>query len=176
MPYPVITFFVLMAIFPPTTQDASKPADHNQTLEERGNQGMGFEQQKITHHFLLTKDGGVIQVSANSADDKTSADEIRMHLQHIAKAFASGDFDIPMFVHDQTPPGVSVMKRLRKQIQYRIESSESGGKVVIRTTNSEALHAIWDFLRFQITEHKTGDPLGVRELRPVVGSLFLLGS
>ena len=128
-------------------------------MEERGNQGMGFDQQKITHHFLLTKDGGVIQVTANSPDDKTSADEIKMHLHHIASAFASGDFDIPMFVHDQTPPGVPVLKRLRKKLHYKVETMESGGRVVISTTNSEARQAVWDFLRFQITEHKTGDRL-----------------
>jgi hypothetical protein len=77
-------------------QDAKPPA--SQSLEERGNHGMGFDQQKITHHFLLTKDGGAIQITANAADDKASIDQIRMHLEHIAGAFASGDFDIPMFV------------------------------------------------------------------------------
>jgi hypothetical protein len=155
-----ISLVALVTIIFYTAQDLPKQSDHPQTLEERGHQGMGFDQQKITHHFLLTKDGGIIQVLANAADDKASIDEIQMHLRHISGAFASGDFDIPMFVHDQTPPGVPVLKRLRKKIRYRLESMESGGKVIITTANAEALHAIWDFLRFQITEHKTGDSLG----------------
>jgi hypothetical protein len=134
-----------------------KQPDHTH-MEERGNAGMGFDQQKTTHHFLLTQDGGVIQVSANSPDDKASVEEIQMHLHHIAGAFASGDFDIPMFVHDQTPPGVPVLKRLRKKLHYKIETMDSGGRVVISTSNTEARQALWDFLRFQITEH-TGDPL-----------------
>src|SRR5689334_14579858 len=86
-------------------QDHSK----HQQMEHRGNQGMGFDQQKTTHHFLLRKDGGAIQVTANSASDKASKEEIQMHLQHIARAFKAGEFNIPMFVHDQTPPGVPVM-------------------------------------------------------------------
>ncbi|HLJ27509.1 MAG TPA: hypothetical protein VKY85_12430 [Candidatus Angelobacter sp.] len=159
MRYPVIRLLALVTVLPLAAQDASTHAHHQQSMEQRGNQGMGFDQQKTTHHFLLTKNGGVIQVNSNSADDKTSADEIKMHLRHIAKAFASGDFDIPMFVHDQTPPGVTALKRLRKKIQYRVESTDSGGQVVITTTNPEAQRAIWDFLRFQITEHKTGDSL-----------------
>ena len=121
---------------------------------------MGFDQEKITHHFLLTKDGGVIQVTAKAPDDKTSIDQIRMHLEHIAGAFSSGDFDIPMFVHDQTPPGVPVLKRLRKKLAYKVEFMDGGGRVAIHTADPKALHALWDFLRFQITEHKTGDPLG----------------
>jgi len=140
------------------SQQETKPTDQ-QKLEQRGNEGMGFDQQKITHHFLLTKDGGAIQVTANSPDDKTSIDEIRMHLEHIAGAFSSGDFDIPMFVHDQTPPGVATLKRLRKKIIYKVEFIDGGGRVAIHTADARALHALWDFLRFQIREHKTGDAL-----------------
>ena len=62
-------------------QDHSK----HQQMEHRGNQGMGFDQQKTTHHFLLRKDGGAIQVTANSAADKSSKEEIQMHLRHIAR-------------------------------------------------------------------------------------------
>jgi hypothetical protein len=147
-----IVIFILLAAFCSAAQD--------QSLQERGNHGMGFDQQKTTHHFLLTKDGGIIQVSAKSPEDKSSIDQIRMHLEHIAGAFASGDFDIPMFVHDRTPPGVPVLKKLRKKLAYKVELMDSGGRVVIHTADSKALHALWDFLRFQITEHKTGDPLG----------------
>src|SRR5262249_12336826 len=85
--------------------------------------------------------------------------QIRMHLEHIASAFGSGDFDIPMFVHDQTPPGVDVMKKLRKKMFYKVQFTDAGGRVVIGTANPKARQAIWDFLRFQIREHKTGDPL-----------------
>jgi len=127
-------------------------------MNQRGDQAMGFDQNKTTHHFLLAKDGGSIAVSA---DDTTSANQIRQHLQHISHAFAAGDFDIPMFVHDQVPPGVPVMKRLKSKIQYSYEKSENGAKVVIRSGNAEAVNAIHEFLRFQITEHETGDPLSI---------------
>jgi hypothetical protein len=50
----------------------------------------------------LKADGGVIQVEAKNAADATNRDNIRIHLTHIATAFASGDFDIPMFVHDRS--------------------------------------------------------------------------
>lgn len=139
----------------------SQPQDNakHQGMEHRGNQGMGFDQEKTTHHFLLRKDGGVIQVTAKSADDKESVDEIRMHLQHIRRAFQSGEFNIPMFVHDQTPPGVPVMTKLKDQIRYKYELIENGGRVLISSENPEAIAAVHDFLKFQITEHKTGDPL-----------------
>jgi hypothetical protein len=57
---------------------------------------------------------------------------------------------------------VPVLKRLRKKLRYKFENMGSGGRVVISTSNAEARQALWDFLRFQITEHKTGDPLDYR--------------
>jgi hypothetical protein len=135
---------------------------HDHDLARRGDQGMGFAQDKTTHHFLLRKDGGAIQVTANSADDKSSIENVRMHLEHIHQAFQSGDFNIPMFVHDQTPPGVFVMIKLKGQIDYKYEEVEQGGRVTISSKTGEAVAAVQEFLRFQITEHKTGDPLTVK--------------
>jgi hypothetical protein len=144
-------------------QKATVPADHDShaEMEQRGDQGMGFSQSKTAHHFLLWRDGGAIEVAAKDPADKASRDEIRQHLTHIAHAFAEGNFDLPMFIHAQTPPGVPVMKRLRAEISYELEQTERGARVLIRTRNAEALAAIHDFLRFQIEEHRTGDPLEV---------------
>ena len=38
----------------------------------------------------------------------------------------------------------------------------AGGKVVIETEDTAARDALHDFLRFQIREHRTGDPLTAR--------------
>jgi hypothetical protein len=84
-----------------------------------------------------------------------------MHVRHVAHAFQTEDFDIPMFVHDTVPPGVPEMKRLQKYIRYVFEETPNGGRVVISSTDKHALNAIHSFLRFQIEEHKTGGPVDV---------------
>jgi hypothetical protein len=118
---------------------------------------MGFEQQKTTHHFQLTKAGGVIQVTAKDSSDTASQEHIRMHLQHIAKAFAEGDFTDPHEVHAEDPPGVATMKEGKDKISYKFESIDAGGKVIIRTSDSKDVEAVHEYLRYQIREHKTGD-------------------
>jgi hypothetical protein len=130
-------------------------------MNERGEKGMGFSQTATTHHFLLNSNGGVIQVEAKGSADAANRNEIRMHLGHIAKAFQNGDFDIPIFVHDTIPSGVAEMKRLQKEIRYSFEETPKGGLVVISSANKAAVEAVHRFLRFQIEEHKTGDPLDV---------------
>lgn len=130
-------------------------------INERGALGMGFSQTATTHHFFLTPQGGAIQVEANSSTDKTDREEIRLHLSHIARAFEAGNFEIPMFVHAVTPPGVPAMKLLKERITYLFVETPNGGRVEIRTADGEALQAVHEFLQFQIRDHKTGDPLDV---------------
>ena len=135
---------------------------HAEGVNERGDRVMGFDHEKTTHHFLLYKDGGAIEVAANSADDTESRDQIRKHLGHIARMFAEGNFKAPMLIHAQTPPGVPVMQRLKAEIKYEYEETERGARVRITSANAEALAAVHDFLRFQIKDHETGDPTEVR--------------
>jgi hypothetical protein len=132
---------------------------HHDDVNRRGDHEMGFSHEKTTHHFRLAKDGGAIEVTANDPNDTESRDQIRQHLTHIAMMFSAGNFNAPMLIHDQTPPGVPAMKRLKSQIKFEFENMESGGRVKISTSNREALDAVHEFLRFQINDHQTGDPL-----------------
>jgi len=75
----------------------------------------------------------------------------------MAQLFSNGDFTAPILIHSQTPPGVPVMKRLKAEIKYRVEETARGGRVLITTSNPDALGAVHEFLRFQISEHATGD-------------------
>jgi hypothetical protein len=67
-----------------------------------------------------------------------------------------------MFVHDTVPPGVDVLKARRERMTFRYEDADKGGKLVIETADPAARDALYDFLRFQIREHKTGDPMDPR--------------
>ncbi len=138
---------------------------HQKGVSARGDKVMGFSHEKTTHHFRLYADGGAIEVQANDARDAASRDQIRMHLSHIAQMFAAGDFNSPMLIHDRVPPGVPAMKRMKSEISYQYSETERGGAVRITTENSEALKAVHQFLRFQISDHQTGDT-GKIEARP----------
>lgn len=55
------------------------------------------------------------------------------------------------------------MERLHIEIHYDYARTDTGGKIVIATTNPKALRAIHEFLRFQISEHRTGDAPGCQD-------------
>lgn len=144
---------------------SSPSAEHHQQVNRRGDRVMGFSHLKTTHHFRLFPDGGEIEVLANDPADAKTRDKIRMHLKHITRMFAAGNFEAPMLIHARTPPGVPVMKKLRARISYRFRSTARGGRVDISTRDPRALRAIHEFLRFQIRDHQTGDSLHVTPRR-----------
>lgn len=130
---------------------------HMMKVNEQGDKVMGFSHEKTTHHFRLFADGGAIEVTANDANDIESRDQIRKHLSHIAGMFTEGNFDAPMLTHGKTPPGVRAMQEMKNEISYKYEEIENGGRVRISTKNNQALAGIYEFLRFQIADHQTGD-------------------
>ena len=154
---------LIAALIPSQGTGATKApqSEHQHQVNKDGDKAMGFSHEKTTHHFLLRRDGGVIQVDANSAEDKESRVQIQSHLGHIAKMFAEGDFNTPMLVHSVTPPGTAAMTKLKADIKYSYEASPNGGRVVIAASSKDALAAVHEFLRFQIKDHATGDPLTV---------------
>jgi hypothetical protein len=62
-----------------------------------------------------------------------------------------------MLIHEQVPPGSEAMKRLRNAIEYKVESTEKGARIRIVTKDLDALRAVHEFLRFQISDHRTSD-------------------
>ena len=131
--------------------------DHHAAVNERGDHVMGFDHEKTTHHFRLTKSGGVIEVSANDPKDKETRDAIRQHMGHIVKMFSEGDFNAPMLIHAQVPPGVPEMKTTLKVIQWKPADTKTGANIVITSSDPAAITAIHKFLTFQIEDHQTGD-------------------
>lgn len=128
-------------------------------LKKRGALAMGFDQEKTIHHFLLTSDGGIIDVAVNESSDIVNREAIRSHLKAIAGEFGRGDFTKPFATHAEVPPGVKGMQRRATAITFRYEDTANGGRVVIQTADRKAKSAVQEFLRYQIREHSTGDPL-----------------
>jgi hypothetical protein len=155
-------YFALIGVMLLTVFIGNAQQQSQKDMNKRGDHVMGFDHSKTTHHFRLSPQGGTIEITANSADDIKSRDQIRSHLGHISKKFADGDFNAPMLIHDQIPPGVPEMQKLKNEIEYRFEETERGATIHISTANSKALEAIYKFLRFQIEEHKTGDSMEVK--------------
>jgi hypothetical protein len=126
-----------------------------QAMQLRGQKTMGVDQTTSSHGFQSLPDGGRI-VLVRNVDDSAGVARVRAHLRDMQRAFAAGDFSMPMFIHMKTVPGVSVMSARHNLITYAESDLPNGGALRIVTTDSVALAAIHQFLAFQRTEHHAG--------------------
>jgi hypothetical protein len=134
-----------------TAQDSAFAA-----LQERGAspEAMGVDQYASAHVFDDLTDGGRIELQDTVGDD-AAVTQIRSHLQHIAQAFAQGNFTIPGFVHDTGEvPGTRVLTEKRDVIRYTFGELPRGGEVRITTEDADAVRAVHEFLAFQRMDHR----------------------
>jgi hypothetical protein len=153
-----------LGVIPVSAQDhASCPMmgkkEHRDEVDHRHDAVSGVRHEGAVHHFLLAPEGGTIRLETKDGSRPVDRDRIRQHLQLVARSFADGDFALPMEVHAQVPPGVETMKEMGKAITYAYSPTEKGGEIRLSTREPAALAAIHAFLRFQIQDHGTGDPI-----------------
>jgi hypothetical protein len=143
-----------------TGQMHTKPDNHD-ALHARGAKTMGFDQSLAAHHFTLLADGGSIDIQVVDARDEVTRKKVAAHLDEIRAQFKSGNFGTPEATHAEMPDGTAAMARLRDAIDYAVAPSARGAALRITARTPEALEAVHAFLRYQIREHRTGDPLTI---------------
>ena len=146
-----------------THEEHLKQLEKDAELKARGAIAMGFDQDAAVHHFVLFADGGAIEVAAGKDTDAATRAAVRSHLQDITEDFAKGIFDRPFATHAETPAGVPTLQQFATSLRYTYEDTPNGGRVRITTSDPTALAGVHAFLRYQIVEHKTGDPLSPRK-------------
>lgn len=144
-----------------THEDYLRQLQKDAELKERGAAAMGFDQDATTHRFRLTAAGAAIEVTVKDYADAAGLEQVRSHLREITRQFAAGDFATPLATHGDMPPGVPIMQDGKAAIAYVYEDIPVGGWVRIVTTDTTALAAIHDLLRYQIRQHATGDSLAI---------------
>jgi hypothetical protein len=60
------------------------------------------------------------------------------------------------------PPGVETLQKRKSAVTFLYEEMPEGGRVRMTTLDSKAMSTLHEFLRYQIREHATGDPLTVQ--------------
>jgi hypothetical protein len=144
-----------------TGKSKPKPDTSFAAMQQRGKIAMGVDQTTSTHKFDALPTGGRIELQRD-VDDSAGVAQIRAHIRDIAKAFSSGDFSTPEFVHMQSVPGTKVMREKRSVISYQPRDLPRGAELLIRSKDSTAIAAIHEFMAFQRGEHHAGGMDGMK--------------
>lgn len=152
----ILAGFFLIAVL--AGAQAAPAANPEQEVESRFSRAMGVPVEKVTVHFYLVKNGGVVELSAKNPTDTTTAAALQKYLQNQKDLWEKGKETAVTDVHLRAPEAASTMRRLRNDITFFMAKTDSGGVLRMFSINEQARAAIQDYLRFEITEHKTGDP------------------
>jgi hypothetical protein len=127
---------------------------------------------KVTHHFHLYQNGGAIEVSVADSKDHATLEAVRQHLSglgraphgqdHAPQAHAATTAHGQAAAHDAAHTSMTGLSHLKEKVAYTYSETDRGGRVLIETTDPEALTAVHTFLKQQIQHHKTGDPETIR--------------
>lgn len=128
--------------------------DSQSAMLARGDIAMGFDQDKIMHHFMATSTGGQIMIVALDSNDNETISQIKAHVADIQQEFSQGNFTKPFFIHAQEVPGTDVMAEKKDLIKYSVQDLDNGAMLVLSTDDSELLQAIQEFMAFQGSEHQ----------------------
>jgi hypothetical protein len=120
---------------------------------ERGDIAMGFNQNKITHHFVATPDGGKIIITSLNSTDRQTINQIKNHILDIQKEFSEGNFTKPFFIHAQEVPGAEIMSEKKDLIKYSMQETNNGSSLLLSTNDKELVDAIKHFMQFQTRQH-----------------------
>jgi plastocyanin len=131
----------------------SNNTDTQSAMLARGNVAMGFDQNKIMHHFMATPTGGQIMIVAIDNNDSETISQIRSHILDIQQEFSQGNFTKPFFIHDQRVPGTEVMAQKKNLINYSVQNLHNGAVLTLTTNDIELMQAIQLFMSFQGTQH-----------------------
>lgn len=122
-------------------------------MMERGEIAMGFNQNKITHDFVATPDGGKIIITSLNSTDGQTINQIKNHILDIRKEFSEGNFTKPFFIHAQEVPGAEIMSEKKHLIKYSIQETNNGSSLLLSTNDQELIDAIRQFMEFQARQH-----------------------
>jgi hypothetical protein len=127
--------------------------DRQAAVEARGAHVMPFDQASTTHVFAKTPDGGIETVTANDASDTNETALIRMHLEHEAQLFTSGDFSDPAAIHGKNMPGLAALERGASRVDFAYADAPGGATITYRTADPDLVAALHAWFDAQVADH-----------------------
>lgn len=128
-------------------------------LNSRFSKTLGIDIDKVAQHYYLVRAGGVIELTAKDPNDTSTVKAIQKYLDMQKDLFEKGKNESENEVHGKVPDGAPVLKKMRNEITFYSGKTDEGGVLRMFTTNEQAKQAVYEFIKFEIGEHNTGDAL-----------------
>jgi hypothetical protein len=135
------------------THQAGGSLEGNAMIESKGAQVMPFDQNRTTHIFQKTGDGGVESVVANDARDQQQVALIRSHLEEEATKFTQGNYEDPAKIHGMEMPGLKELEVGYSRVQVVYADMPNGARITYMSSDPVLVEAIHAWFGRQVADH-----------------------
>jgi hypothetical protein len=147
---------LFLVIFSSTSVTAIEKASDARINEvaQLGKHVMPFDLNQTLHIFTKVKNGGVQQVIAKNAQNKTQISLIREHLIKIENDFKQANFSDPEKIHGKDMPGLEALRNAKLGL-ITIHYSEipDGAKITYLSKDAKLIIAIHQWFDAQLRDH-----------------------
>jgi hypothetical protein len=135
------------------SRQASGSMERNAMVEAKGTQVMPFDQNKTTHIFQKTPEGGVESVVANDVQDQQQIGLIRSHLQEEATKFTRGNYEDPARIHGMDMPGLRELEVGYGRVHVVYADLPNGANITYTSSDPVLVEAIQAWFNRQVADH-----------------------
>jgi hypothetical protein len=132
---------------------AAHADDRQATIHDMGAQVMPFDLKKTLHIFQMTESGGIQEVVIRDPAYADQVPMIRMHLQHEAMSFQSGDYSDPTSLHGADMPGVQDLSASAARIRIAYQPLPDGAQITFSTDDLHLITALHRWFGAQLSDH-----------------------
>jgi hypothetical protein len=153
-----LSLIVVIAVLASLAAAQAAPTpDPEQEMNSRFSKAVGVPLDKFILHYYLVKNGGVVELAAKDPSDTSTIEAIQKYLQGQKELWEKGKETVVTDIHGKFPEPAATMKKLRNEITFYMAKTDAGGVLRMFSINDQARVAIQDYMKFEISEHKTGD-------------------
>ena len=128
-------------------------------LLQRASRVTGIDSDRVQRHFYVLKNGGAIEITAKDANDEATIKAIRTWLKKESDFFTKGNYESAAAIYGKAPESTIQLKKLRDEVNFAMVQEDNGAVLRMLTVNPQAKAAIHEYLKFQIDQLGTGDPI-----------------
>ena len=127
---------------------------HRQNMiHSRSPMVMPFDMSKVTHYFIKTENGGVLEIKSKDVNDKTQISLIRKHLEKERVLFSNADFRDPKTLHGKNMPGLKILSESGKKYKVGYKELPAGASLTFVSKDSTVVNAIHKWFDAQLKDH-----------------------
>ncbi|HKJ80685.1 MAG TPA: hypothetical protein VJ954_01575 [Ignavibacteriaceae bacterium] len=114
---------------------------------------MPFDMSKVTHYFIKTEGGGVLEIKVKDPVDKTQISLIRKHLGKERILFSKADFRDPKTLHGKNMPGLKTLSEYAGKYKVEYEELPLGARLTFNSKNPTVINALHNWFDAQLKDH-----------------------